>query len=73
MNIDRIISMVIRRITFRATDAGISKGIELLSRRGKREADMTPEERQQAAKTSQDARQMAKNTRKAMRVTRRMR
>ena len=61
---DRLITMIFRRLLNR----GISAGIDMASRRGKDPAQMTPEERQQA----QSAKQTAKRARQAMRLGRRI-
>lgn len=47
----------------------VNKGIDYASRRGKPEAEMTPEERARAGKS----RQMAKRARKIARITNRLR
>ncbi|SDD69024.1 hypothetical protein SAMN05421538_102215 [Paracoccus isoporae] len=73
MNLNGLINMVLRRLTHRATDYGINKGADYLARRGKKTADMTDLERQQAAKSSKGTRDMVKRARQAARITRRMR
>lgn len=60
----QILNMVMRQLMHR----GINAGIDQLSRRGKAPQQMTPEEREQAAK----ARDLAQKARKAARLTRRL-
>ncbi len=47
MNMNRLINMGLRMLT--------KKGIEVASKRGKKTADMTPEERVSAQKTNKNA------------------
>ena len=65
MNMNRIVSMVLRRLLGRA----MNKGIERAAGGGKAREEMTPEERQQARM----ARQSAKRARQAARLARRLR
>lgn len=65
MNIERLLTMIFRRLAMR----GVNKGINAMAQRGQPDPkDMTPEEREQA----RAARQTSKNARKMMRVGRRM-
>ncbi|MBD3787607.1 MAG: hypothetical protein IE922_11695 [Sphingomonadales bacterium] len=64
MNLNQLINMAIRMITRRLLNAGIDKGAQMLSSRGK--AEGSPEQRKQAA-------EMAKRAKQAARLTRRMR
>lgn len=59
MNMNRLINMGLRLL--------MRKGTDLAANRGKRPADMTPQERKQA----QDARQTAQKARRGMRAARR--
>jgi hypothetical protein len=67
MDFGRIIQMVLNQFLRRTINTGISKGIDFAARKGKPAAQMTPEQRQQAA----SARQLAKRARQAARLTRR--
>lgn len=69
MNIDRLISMVVRTLVNRGVNAGINKGSQLLAGRGKRPEDMTDEERESAASLQRGGNQV----RRMMRMGRRMR
>jgi hypothetical protein len=64
MDINRAISTLLRMLIGPLTKIGI----DYLARRGKPEADMTPEEKEQARK----ARELAKRAKDAARVTRRL-
>ena len=64
MNVERLIRMILRRFLRK----GINKGVDMAARRGKADADMTPEERAQAKAASQNA----KKLQKGMRATRRI-
>lgn len=63
MNIDRMIQMGLRMLM----NKGISKGIDVASRRGKNAGDMTPEER----KSAQQARQNGQKARRGLGMLRR--
>lgn len=69
MNIERLITMILRQATRRLVHRGVDAGIDLAAGRGRKTDEMTPEERQRAA----EAKQMAKRARQAARLTRRMR
>lgn len=69
MNIDRLITMALRRFMNRGISMGIGKGSDYLAGRGKRTEDMTPQERAQA----QGMRKQAQSLRRMMRLGRRMR
>jgi hypothetical protein len=63
MNMNQVISMIMRKVMGRAIDAGI----DYAARRGKPAADMTAAERAQAAsgkKLAQNARQIRNATRR---------
>jgi hypothetical protein len=64
---------LLKAATRAAVAIGIAKGIEYAANRGKDPAQMTPEERQLAAKAKHDTRTMVKRARQAARITRRMR
>ena len=64
---------LMKAVTRAAVAIGITKGIEYMANRGKAPAEMTPEERQLAAKAKHDARTMVKRARQAARITRRIR
>ncbi len=64
MKIDRIITMILRRLMNR----GITQGINYAARRGKNPEDMAPAEKQRAA----ESRKTAKKARKAARLARRI-
>jgi hypothetical protein len=66
MNFDSIVNMIVRIVTRKAVNWGINKGIDTVAGKGKPPGQMTPAEREMAAK----ARQTAKMARKAARVTR---
>jgi hypothetical protein len=66
MNFDSIVNMIVRTFTRKAVNWGINKGINTVAGKGKPPAEMTPAEREMAAK----ARQSAKMARKAARITR---
>jgi hypothetical protein len=66
MNIDRLITMITRKLM----RSGINKGIDLAARQGKAPEDMTPEEREQAKAASQTARKLQKGMRAARRFMR---
>jgi hypothetical protein len=68
MNMNGLINMVLRRLFRQAVNRGISGGINLAAGKGKPAAEMTPQERQQAA----GAKQTAKRARQAARLSRRM-
>lgn len=68
MNANRLINMVIRQITRRLVNLGINKGIDLASKRGRKDADLTEADRDQA----RDAKEMAKRARQAQRATKRI-
>ncbi len=65
MNIERIITMLARRLMKRGVNAGIGH----VARRGKAPGEMTPQERQRAAAM----RQQAKRARQTARMMRRLR
>ena len=71
MNIERIITMIIRQVTRRLVSRGVDAGIDMASRKrgGDGDAPMTPEERARA----QAGKDAAKRARQAARLTRRMR
>ncbi|MDO5657006.1 MAG: hypothetical protein Q4G36_01605 [Paracoccus sp. (in: a-proteobacteria)] len=69
MNLNGLINRLIRMFTMRA----INTGINTAARRGKSEADMTPEERARARAQAKKGREIAKRARQAARITRRMR
>lgn len=64
MDFTRLLNMLLRMFMNKA----IHHGIDYAARRGKREADLTPEERAQA----QQARDLAKRARKVARITGRL-
>ncbi len=64
MDINRAVGTLVRMLIGPLTNIGI----DFLARRGKQEADMTPEEREQAHK----ARELAKRAKKIARVTRKL-
>ncbi|MDP2062691.1 MAG: hypothetical protein Q8Q63_04400 [Phaeovulum sp.] len=68
MSIEQILGRVMRLFGRRAVNLGINKGIEVAARRGKPEAEMTPEDQAQA----RAARQTAKRARQAVRLARRL-
>ena len=68
MNLNQIINMIIRMLTRRAVNFGITKGIDLASGKGKPRAAMSEAEQTQAA----DMREAAKRARKAANVAKRM-
>ena len=68
MRAEQILNMVIRMFTRRMINLGVNKGIDVAARRGKPEAEMTPEEREQ----SRAARVAAKRARQAVRIGRRL-
>lgn len=76
MNIERIITMIIRQVSRRFINRGIDAGIDMAARRKRGGQDgsgapeqLTPEEHKRAA-AAKDA---AKRARQAARLTRRMR
>ena len=68
MGVEQIVNMVMRIFARRMVNMGVNKGIEVAARRGKPEAEMTPEERAQA----RQAQVAAKRARQAMRIGRRL-
>lgn len=69
MNVERLLTMILRRGLGRLVNRGVDAGIDLAAGRGRTADEMTPEERQRA----RQARQAAKRARQAARLTRRMR
>lgn len=69
MNIERLISMILRQATRRLVNRGVDAGIDLAARGGRSHEEMTPEERQRA----RAAKQTARRARQAARLIRRMR
>ena len=67
MTLNQIISMVMRIFIRKGVNWGINKGTEMVVRRGKTPAEVTPADQAQARK----ARDLAKRARKAAQVTRR--
>jgi hypothetical protein len=68
MDLSRLLSMIGRMVFRKAMNKGIRMGVETLATRGKPAAEMTPEDRAQAART----REMAKRARQAAKITRRL-
>ncbi len=68
MDFNRLINMVINTVLRRFINTGINKGMNFAAKRGKSNADMTPNDHAQA----NAGRDMAKRARKAARVTRRL-
>jgi hypothetical protein len=68
MNMNGLINMVLRRLFRQVMNRGIAGGIDMAAGKGKPKAEMTHEERQQAA----GAKQTAKRARQAARLSRRM-
>jgi len=69
MNIERLISMILRQFTRRLVSRGVDAGIDLAARRGRDRTEMTPDERDRA----RNVKQTAKRARQASRLLRRMR
>lgn len=68
MDFNRIVTMITRMFTRRATNWGIRKGIDLAAGKGKPASKMTAQERQLASK----GRQAVKLARKSARIGRKM-
>ncbi|MBW6507169.1 MAG: hypothetical protein K0B00_10525 [Rhodobacteraceae bacterium] len=68
MGVDQIVNMVMRIFARRMINIGVKKGIDVAARRGKPEAAMTPEDREQA----RAAQVAAKRARQAVRIGRRL-
>ena len=68
MNSNQLINMLIRRFSRIAMNKGINAGIDMASRRGRPEGEMTPEDR----KLARQAKQSARRARQAAKLTRRM-
>jgi hypothetical protein len=68
MDVQRLISMLGRMFLRKAMTKGLNAGIDLVARKGKAPADMTPADHDQARK----ARDLAKRARQAARITRRL-
>jgi hypothetical protein len=67
MDLNRILQMIINTVLRRAVNGAVNGGINYFSGRGKSAADMTPEEKAQAAKgqdIAKRAKQVAKLTRR---------
>lgn len=64
MNLNGLFSMLTKMVVRSAVDAGV----DYAARRGKPEAEMTPEEREQARK----ARELAQRAKEVSKVTRRL-
>ncbi|WP_138424004.1 hypothetical protein [Maritimibacter alexandrii] len=56
MNIERMITMVVRMVLGRLVHKGVDAGIDYASRRGKPQGEMTAEDRQRAKAANQTAR-----------------
>ncbi|MDO5529676.1 MAG: hypothetical protein Q4F71_09760 [Paracoccus sp. (in: a-proteobacteria)] len=69
MNMNGLVGRLMRMFGMRM----LNKGINTAARRGKSEAEMTPQERARAKKQSKSARELTKRARQAARITRRMR
>jgi len=65
---DRLLNMILNIFLRRVINTGINKGINHFAGKGKPAAQMTPQEREQAAK-GQD---LQKRARQAARITRRL-
>lgn len=68
MDLGRILQMILNRFLRRGVTTAINKGIGKAASRGKAPKDMSPADRDQAAR----AREMTKRARQAARLTRRM-
>ncbi len=68
MNANQLINMVIRRVTRRLINKGVNTGIDMAARRGKPNAEMTTEERDQAKR----AKDVTNRARQAGRIKRRL-
>jgi hypothetical protein len=68
MDLGRIINMAVNIVMRRVLNAGISKGMNHFAGKGKSDAPMTPEDKEQAAK----GRDMTKRARQAAQVTRKI-
>ncbi|QYK43270.1 MAG: hypothetical protein KF887_09340 [Paracoccaceae bacterium] len=68
MDFGGVIRMIINRFLRRGVNTAINKGIRHTAAKGKAPKDMTPAERDQAAR----GRELAKRARQAARVTRRL-
>lgn len=67
MDLNKLIQMVLNIVLRRAVNFGVNKGIDMVAGKGKAAAEMSPEEREAAARTRaavKRARQAAKITRK---------
>ena len=73
MNLERLLSMIFRRVIGQLVNRGVNAGIDVAARRGGRgqgeEEPMTPEQRQRA----KQAKEAAKRARQASKMMRRMR
>ncbi|MEP3347792.1 MAG: hypothetical protein ABJN34_02170 [Litoreibacter sp.] len=61
---NQMINMVIRMVTRRLVNMGISKGIDVAAKRGQRGEDLTSEQRQKAGENSKRAKQAVKMSRR---------
>lgn len=68
MNANAIINMIIRQVTRRLVNKGVNAGIDLATRRGKSDGDMTVADKERAAQ----GKDLAKRARQAGRITRKM-
>lgn len=68
MDLNRLINMIVNIFLRRAVNSGINKGMGLFAAKGKPAPQMTPQERQQAAK----GRDLQKRARQAAKITRRL-
>lgn len=68
MDLNRLLNMIMNMLFRRAVNTGINKGIKHFAGKGKPAAEMTTQERAQAAK----GRDMQKRARQAARITRRL-
>lgn len=69
MNVERLISMILRRATRRLVNRGVDAGIDLAARGGRGPDEMSPED----AARARSAKQAAKRARQASRLMRRLR
>lgn len=67
MNVDRIITMVMRQITRRLVNGGINKGIDIASSLGK--SDQDPSGKKQSPQSAKDAKRIKDLARMARRST----
>ena len=62
---NQIVNMIVRQVMNRLIRTGLDKGVDMMSKRGKAGAELTPEQKNAAGENKKRARQ-------AMRITRRM-